>query len=174
MGIPRLPELLHLRLDVLGVIDPPQKLVSIDASLVDSRALGAFTVFGDAAMRTSWGSQAYSVSDRRLLSRIPSRAGPAARASTRRDGVGPLDPRHRGPRRRLTRQSTTNTLQLGRTPRGPHRLARFQRLYGFLQVDALVEFRPFTFEARGWGGFPGHCGRAHLCRSSSRRHVGRS
>ena len=59
-SIPGLPFVLNLRLDVLGIIDPVEQLVSIDASLVDSHVLGIFEVYGDAAMRFSWGTSAMS------------------------------------------------------------------------------------------------------------------
>ena len=59
-SIPGLPFVLNLRLDVLGIIDPVEQLVSIDASLVDSHVLGIFEVYGDAAMRFSWGTPATS------------------------------------------------------------------------------------------------------------------
>ena len=152
VGIPRLPELLHLRLDVLGVIDPPQKLVSIDASLVDSRALGAFTVFGDAAMRTSWGSQAYSVVS--IGGFYPGyHPEPAQLPALRRVGMAlELPIPGIAVRAEGYLAITTNTLQLG-----AHLEVRIGspdfNAHGFLQVDALVQFRPFTFEARGWGGF---------------------
>ena len=59
-SIPGLPFVLNLRLDVLGIVDPVEQLVSIDASLVDSHVLGIFEVYGDAAMRFSWGTPAIS------------------------------------------------------------------------------------------------------------------
>ena len=59
-SIPGLPYLLNLRLDVLGVIDPVEKLVSIDASLVDSPRAGYLQVYGDAALRFSWGTEGIS------------------------------------------------------------------------------------------------------------------
>src|SRR5262249_45772043 len=55
VSIPGLPLLLDLRLDVLGIVDPVEQLASVDASLVDSHVLGIFEVYGDAAMRLSWG-----------------------------------------------------------------------------------------------------------------------
>jgi hypothetical protein len=152
VGIPRLPELLHLRLDMTGVVDPLQELVSIDASLVDSRALGAFTLFGDAAMRTSWGSQAYSVLSiggfypgyqpeparlpalRRVGMRIEQ---PVPGISIRADGYLAI---------------TTNTVQLGAGLDVRIGANEFNASGG-LHFDALLQFRPFRFEAGAWGGF---------------------
>ncbi|MFP3434625.1 DUF6603 domain-containing protein, partial [Paraburkholderia sp. SIMBA_061] len=54
IAIPGLDVLLNLRLDVLGLVDPVEQLVSVDASLVDSSVLGIFEVYGDGAMRLSW------------------------------------------------------------------------------------------------------------------------
>jgi hypothetical protein len=60
-SIPGLAFVLNLRLDVLGLLDPVEQIISIDASLVDSHVLGIFEVYGDAAMRFSWGASAYLV-----------------------------------------------------------------------------------------------------------------
>jgi hypothetical protein len=50
---PELP-IVSLNLDALGIIDFEQGLLSIDASLYDSR-VGPFSVYGDMALRLSWG-----------------------------------------------------------------------------------------------------------------------
>ena len=59
--MPGVPGLINLRLDVIGIVEPSQSLVSVDASLVDSHVLGIFSGSGDAALRLCWGSQAYAV-----------------------------------------------------------------------------------------------------------------
>ena len=58
-SIPGLPFVLNLRLDVLGLLDPVKQLAPNDASLVDSHVLGIFEVYGDAAIRFSWGTVGY-------------------------------------------------------------------------------------------------------------------
>jgi hypothetical protein len=150
-GIPGLPGLIQLRLDVLGVIDPIGQLVSIDASLVDSHVLGVFEVYGDAAFRFSWGSQSYVVLA--IGGFYPGfDPEPARVPALRRVGMAVdlpipgLEIRAEG-----YFAITTNTVQLG---------ARFEMsvglgltAHGFLQVDALVQFRPFRFEAACSAGF---------------------
>ena len=63
VGIARagIPPVLKLRVDVVGVIDFAQQLLSVDASLVDSGLLDIFTIYGDLAFRQSWGSPGYTV-----------------------------------------------------------------------------------------------------------------
>ena len=56
-GVP----LIHLRLDMLGEVDPAGRLLAADAALVDSTVVGAFSVNGTAALRLSWGSTPYGL-----------------------------------------------------------------------------------------------------------------
>lgn len=53
-GVP----LVHLRLDVLGEVDPAGRRLALDAALVDSTVLGALRVSGTAAVRMHWGDPA--------------------------------------------------------------------------------------------------------------------
>ncbi len=151
VGIPRLPELLHIRLDMTGVVDPPQELVSIDASLVDSRALGAFTLFGDAAVRTSWGSQAYSVLS--IGGFYPGyQPEPARLPALRRVGMRIEQPI---PGISIRAEGylaiTTNTVQLGAGLDVRIGAEEFNA-NGYIAFDALLQFRPFRFEAGARGG----------------------
>jgi hypothetical protein len=149
-AIPSLPELLQLRIDVLGVFDPSAQLVTIDGSLVDSHLLGIFTIYGDAGLRVSWGSQAYTV-----LSIGGFYPGfdpePARLPALRRVGMstslgGAITVRVEG-----YFAATSNTLQLG--GRYEIEISLGLEAHGFLQVDALVQFRPFHFEASCSAGF---------------------
>lgn len=150
-SIPRLTHLLNLRLDVLGVIDPAQRLVAIDASLVDSHVFGMLDVYGDAAMRVCWGAHPYAV-----LSIGGFYPGfdpePAKLPALRRVGIalqqplGIIDLRAEG-----YLAVTTNTVQLG--GRFNVRIRAGLEAQGFLQVDALVQFRPFAFAAACSAGF---------------------
>lgn len=150
-SIPRLPHLLDLRLDVLGVIDPMQRLVAVDASLVDSHLFGVLDLYGDAAMRVCWGARPYAV-----LSVGGFYPGfdpePAQLPALRRVGVamrqplGLIDLRAEG-----YLAVTTNTVQLG--GRFDVTIRAGLKAHGFLQVDALVQFRPFTFAAKCSAGF---------------------
>ncbi|SDD53277.1 hypothetical protein SAMN05216345_110179 [Cupriavidus sp. YR651] len=150
-GIPGTPGLIHLRLDVLGIVDPAQSLVSVDASLVDSHVLGIFSVFGDAALRLNWGSQAYTVVS--IGGFYPGfNPEPAQLPAMRRVGLaleqggGLIEIRAEG-----YLAFTTNTIQLG----GRLDITIFMGLsaHGFLQLDALVQFRPFAFVANAAAGF---------------------
>lgn len=150
-GIPGVPGLVQLRLDLLGVVDPAQALVSIDASLVDSHVLGVFSVYGDAAMRLHWGSQAYAVVS--IGGFYPGfNPEPAQLPALRRVGLslqtpgGPLSIRAEG-----YLAFTTNTIQLG--GRFDITFSMGLTAHGFLQLDALVQFRPFAFVANASAGF---------------------
>ncbi|MBO4123116.1 hypothetical protein J5T34_20515 [Cupriavidus gilardii] len=150
-GIPGAPGLVQLRLDLLGIVDPAQALVSIDASLVDSHVLGVFSVYGDAAMRLHWGSQAYSVVS--IGGFYPGfNPEPAQLPALRRVGLsmetlgGPLSIRAEG-----YLAFTTNTIQLG--GRFDITFSMGLTAHGFLQLDALVQFRPFAFVAKACAGF---------------------
>jgi hypothetical protein len=160
-GIPSLPGIINLRLDVLGVIDPGQSLVSVDASLVDSHVLGVFSVFGDAGLRMSWGSQAYAVMS--IGGFYPGfNPEPARLPALRRAGLTLEAPT---PGISISAQGylavTTNTIQFG----GRLDVTIFMGLtaHGFLQVDALVQFRPFQFVAAASAGFDVRAGGFSFC-----------
>jgi hypothetical protein len=150
-SIPSQPYLLNLRLDVLGVIDPVEKLVSIDASLVDSHVLGIFSVYGDAALRFSWGTRGYLVAT--VGGFYPGfNPEPARLPALRRVGLALSNPvsiisiRAEG-----YFAITSNTIQFGgRLEIG---ISLGIKASGFIQVDALVQFRPFHFEAQIGAGF---------------------
>jgi len=149
--IPGAAGLIQLRLDVLGLLDPPQSLASVDASLVDSHALGIFSVYGDAAMRLSWGSQAYTVVS--IGGFYPGfNPEPAKLPALRRVGMATDLP---VPGLSIRAEGylavTTNTIQLGARIDATFRLGL--TAHGFLQVDALVQFRPFHFVASVSAGF---------------------
>ncbi|BDC42663.1 DUF6603 domain-containing protein [Paraburkholderia terrae] len=151
IAIPGLDVLLNLRLDVLGLVDPVEQLVSVDASLVDSSVLGIFEVYGDGAMRLSWGSSAYFVVS--VGGFFPGfNPEPARLPALRRVGmtvnnpVPIIDIRTEG-----YFAFTTNTLQFG--GRMEVSISLGIEAHGFVEVDALVQFRPFHFEAHIAAGF---------------------
>ncbi len=151
VAIPALPQLLNLRLDVLGIIDPVEQLVSIDASLVDSHVLGIFSVYGDAAARFSWGNPGYVVVS--IGGFYPGfNPEPAHLPALRHIGLAIDDPisiidvRAEG-----YFAVTSNSVQLG--GRWEIGISLGLEAHGFLQVDAIVQFRPFHFEAQAAAGF---------------------
>jgi hypothetical protein len=151
VSIPDLPLVLNLRLDALGIIDPGEQLASIDASLVDSHVLGIFEVYGDAAMRFCWGSTGYLVAS--VGGFFPGfNPEPAKLPAMRRVGlaldspVAIIDIRAEG-----YFAITSNSVQFGgRLEVG---ISLGIEAHGFVQVDAIVQFRPFHFEARVAAGF---------------------
>lgn len=145
------PTLLRLRIDVLGVIDFGERTVAFDATLVDSSALGIFVIAGDAAFRLRWGDRPYTVLT--LGGFYPGfRPEPDNLPPLRRIGLA-----LRLPVPLLTLRAegyfaaTANTLQFG-----AHIEAGFNAglsAVGSLGLDALIQFKPFHFEAEFHAGF---------------------
>ena len=153
MQIPKLPEILHLRLDVIGIIDTHDRTASIDASLVDSHVLSIFEVHGDGALRLNYGSQGYMVVS--VGGFYPGfDPAPARLPALRRIGMSPDFPVPI-PGLSLSAEGyfafTTNTIQLG--GRLDARFGAGITAHGFISVDALVQFRPFFFKAEIAAGF---------------------
>ncbi len=150
-SIPGLPMVMNLRLDVLGIIDPVEQIVSVDASLVDSHLLGIFEVYGDAALRLSWGTTAYVVAS--VGGFFPGfNPEPAHIPALRRVGMALDNP---VPIIEVRAEGyfaiTSNSLQFGgRLEVG---ISLGIEAHGFVQVDAIVQFRPFHFVARIAAGF---------------------
>src|SRR5262249_18878022 len=138
IAIPGLPLLLNLRLDALGLIDPVQQLASIDASLVDSHVLGMFVVSGDVAAPFSWGAfgcavvsvggfyPGFTPEPARLpaLRRVGMAIAPTPIVDVRADGYFAVP---------------SNSIQLG--GRWEVGISLIIEAHGFLQVDALAQFR---------------------------------
>ncbi len=145
-GIPGLTALLRLRADILGVIDFPARTATVDASLVDSGALGIFSVYGDLAFAQSWGESPYTVLSVGGFypgwSPEPVRIRPLNRLGMSLDVPLP------GMRMRAEGYlaATSNTLQLGgRLEVGFD--AGIASISGHLGLDALIQFTPFHFTA---------------------------
>ncbi|MFO1415280.1 MAG: DUF6603 domain-containing protein [Burkholderiales bacterium] len=150
-GIPGPVPLLKLRLDVLGVIDFQQRTIAFDASLVDSRALGVFTIAGDAAFRLAYGATPYTVLT--LGGFYPGfNPEPAQLPALRRVGLA-LDVPVPGIDFRADGYFavTSNTLHLG--GHFECSIGEGMSASGFLTVDALIQFRPFHFHADCSAGF---------------------
>jgi hypothetical protein len=150
-SIPGLPFILNLRLDVLGLMDPVEQMASIDASLVESHVLGIFEVYGDAAMRFSWGATGYLVVT--VGGFYPGfNPEPAHLPALRHIGLAIDNPI---PIIEVRAEGyfavTSNSIQFG--GRWEIGISLGIEAHGFLQVDAIVQFRPFHFEARAAAGF---------------------
>lgn len=133
---------IRLNAHVAGVVDLTQERVTVDAALVDSGALGVFTVHGDLAFAMSWGPVAYTVLS--IGGFYPGfRPEPAQLRPLRRLGLS-LDNPLPGLRLRAEGYlaATSNTLQAGgRLDVGYD--AGVASVSGFIGVDALVQFSPF-------------------------------
>lgn len=150
-GIPGATALLHLRADVAGILDFPAQRATVDASLVDSGVLGIFTVYGDLAFATSWGPTPYMVLS--IGGFFPGyRPEPAQIRPLSRLGMALNFPL---PGLTLRAEgylaATSNTLQIGgRLDVGID--AGIAGVFGFLGVDAMIQFSPFHFTAEACGG----------------------
>lgn len=135
-------DVIELNAHVAGVVDLAQERATLDAALVDSGALGIFTIHGDLAFATSWGPVGYTVLT--MGGFYPGfRPEPAQLRPLRRLTLALDNPL---PGLRLTAEgyvaATSNTLQLGgRLEVGYD--AGIASLSGFIGVDALVQFDPF-------------------------------
>lgn len=142
-------ELLKLQINFLGVIDFPNKYISFDASLYDSRLL-AYTLTGDMAFRLSWG-------DHPLFILSVGGFHPAFKDV-------PADLQHMtrltisllsGQNPRITIQCyfavTSNTVQFGAKAELYAAAAGFN-IYGFVGFDVLFQFDPFHFIAELYAG----------------------
>ncbi|CAN5302715.1 MAG: hypothetical protein H0V13_07745 [Nocardioidaceae bacterium] len=137
----------RLRADFAGVIDFAQQRATVDATLVDSGALGIFRIYGDLAFASSWGPASYTVLS--LGGFYPGfRPEPAQIRPLSRLGMAP-EVALPGFRMRAEGYlaATSNTLQIGgRLDVGVD--AGIASISGFLGVDALVQFTPFHINAQ--------------------------
>jgi hypothetical protein len=145
-GIPGPVALLRLRADIVGVLDFVEQRATVDASLVDSGALGIFTIYGDLAFASCWGPTAYTVLS--IGGFYPGfRPEPAQIRPLKRLGMS-LDLPLPGFRLRAEGYlaATSNTLQLGgHLEVGIN--AGIASVSGFIGLDALIQFTPFHLHA---------------------------
>src|SRR5262249_59808615 len=127
-----------LKLDVLGLVDIPGKMLSLDAGLRDSR-IADFPLTGQAAMRASWGANPSFVLAFGGFS--PVFKAPAAFPALQR-----LTLSIGGDDARLTLSAylalTSNTLQLGCSA-DLYASTDGAAVSASLAFDALVQFKPF-------------------------------
>jgi hypothetical protein len=133
--------IVELHLDVLGIIDFGKKLFSLDATLHDSRIV-VFTIYGDMAMRLSWGNDpSFALSIGGLN---PHFQPPAGFPTLKRLTIA-LSATESF---RLTIQTyfaiTSNSFQLGAHAELYIGAGDFN-VYGWLGFDALLIFEPFSF-----------------------------
>lgn len=138
--------LLHLRLDVIGLLAPAKQTVEFDAVLIDSQLLEVFELTGGAAFRLNWGSTPHVVLsiggfhpryDPAPLS-FPSSLTRVAMTRGRRQDAFYL--RFEG-----YLAVTNNSLQLGAAVEMILRAGGFVA-EGSFAFDVLIRFLPFRFE----------------------------
>jgi hypothetical protein len=141
--------IVEINLDIVGVLDMGEKTLSIDASLRDSR-VAAYTFSGDMAFRLSWGERedfVLSIGGFHKAFRPPP-GFPELRRVTL--------PLTSGASPRVTLSAylavTSNTFQIGARAELSASALGFD-LLGYLQLDALITFRPFAFRFDFAAGF---------------------
>lgn len=145
--------LLFLRMDIFGEINFAESLLAFDAALVNSRALGILKLTGGMAFRLHWGSNPYVVlSIGGFHPRFD--PGPLRLPAPARVG-GSLDISvvvEIWVRLEMYLAFTSNTLQAGARVEAGMELGPMSAR-GFFAFDALLQFRPFYFEADFSAGF---------------------
>jgi hypothetical protein len=153
IGLDETLALLYLRMDFLGVLDFEHKTVSLDASLVNSHALGVFRLSGGMAFRLSYGDNPYILL---TVGGFHPRfdPGPLNLPTIPRVGavleVGVVASMYL--RLELYVAFTSNTLQLGAKVEAGMELGPISA-HGYLSFDALIQFRPFAFDIEFSAGF---------------------
>lgn len=153
LGIGGTAALLALRMDILGAIDFGQRLLSIDAQLVDSHALGIVRLTGGMAFRLAYGVNPYVLLS---VGGFHPRFDPGPLAVPRLARVGgALDLAVLARiyvRLELYVAFTSNTLQAGARVEAGMELGPIQA-HGHFVFDALIQFRPFHFDLEFAAGF---------------------
>jgi hypothetical protein len=131
----------ELHIDILGILDFGRRLISIDATLRDSR-VAAFNISGDMALRLSWGEKANFAASVGGLN--PHFQPPADFPTLRRAMIsfGFEDNPRIGVQTYMA--VTSNSVQFGARAELFYEAGGFN-IYGWLIFDALVIFRPLFF-----------------------------
>lgn len=145
--------LLFLRMDVLGIIDFEQQLISIDAALVNSHALGIIRLTGGMAFRLSYGNNPYILMS---VGGFHPRFDPGPLNIPRLARIGAsLDVSVLVKiyvRVELYVAFTSNTLQVGSRVEAGMDIGPLG-VHGYYGFDALIQFRPFYFDLEYSAGF---------------------
>lgn len=145
--------LLYLRMDFLGVLDFEQRLLSLDAYLVNSHALGVFRLTGGMAFRLSYGDNPYVLLS---IGGFHPRFDPGPLNLPALPRVGAVLQSGLVAQIYLRLEMyvafTSNTLQLGAKVEAGMELGPLSA-HGYLQFDALIQFRPFSFDIEFSAGF---------------------
>jgi hypothetical protein len=132
----------RLNLDVLGVLDIAKKSLSIDSTLYDSKIL-VYELYGDSALRLSWGSQrvfALSIGGFHCKFSPPANFPTLRRLTVQLRSSSSLELSCT-----MYHALTSNSVQFGARLRA-HAEACGAALDGHLSFDTLIIFSPFEFE----------------------------
>lgn len=153
VGTDETAALLYLRMDVLGIVDLPGRRISLDAALVGSHALGVFRLSGSTAFRLAYGDNPYVLF---TAGGFHPRFDPGPLDLPRLERVGAaLDVHvvvHAYVRLEFYLAFTSNTLQTGARVEAGLELGPLSAR-GHFVFDALLQFRPFHFQADFGAGF---------------------
>jgi hypothetical protein len=153
LGLDETLALLYLRMDILGIIDFEQQLISIDAALVNSNALGIVRLTGGMAFRLSYGNNPYILLS---VGGFHPRFDPGPLNIPRLARIGAsLDISvvvNIYIRVELYVAFTSNTLQTGSRVEAGMDIGPLG-VHGYFSFDALVQFKPFYFDLEYSAGF---------------------
>lgn len=143
--------LLFLRMDFLGELDFQRQLVSLDAQLVNSSALQIFRLTGGMALRMYYGPDPY------VLLTVGGfhprfEPGPLNLPAVPRVGAALEAPVGVFFRLEMYTAFTPNTLQAGAHVQAGMKLGPLSA-DGYFGFDALITFKPFTFDIEFAAGF---------------------
>jgi hypothetical protein len=153
IGVDESLALLYVRMDFMGAVDTGAQLISFDAQLVNSHALGILHLTGGTALRIGYGSPPYIVL---TIGGFHPRFDPAPLQLPVIPRIGAsLDASFIARvylRLEMYLALTSNTLQTGAHVQAGMELGPLSAS-GHFDFDALVQFRPFWFEADFSAGF---------------------
>ncbi|RUO92652.1 hypothetical protein D7Y11_13825 [Corallococcus sp. AB018] len=153
IGLSKDLALMYLRMDFIGGIDAQAELIFFDAALVDSRVLGIFDITGNMAFRLCYGARGYfalSVGGfHPSFNPAPMNFPQLARVGTSLSLSVVADI---WMRTEMYLAFTSNTFQLGSAVEARLRLGPL-RAHGWFKFDALIQFKPFYFQADIDAGF---------------------
>lgn len=143
--------LLFMRMDFIGEVDLERKLISFDAQLVNSHAMGVFRLTGGIAMRIDLGNNPYVLL---TIGGFHPRfdPGPLNLPAIPRVGAALNAPVGLFVRLEMYTAFTPNTLQAGALVQAGMRLGPLSA-EGHFRFDALITFKPFTFDIEFSAGF---------------------
>jgi hypothetical protein len=153
IGLNETSALLYLRMDVLGIVDFEKRLISIDAQLVGSSALGVFRLTGGMAFRLGYDNNPYVLLS---IGGFHPRFDPGPLNIPKLPRVGAsLDVNvvvSIYVRLELYVAFTSNTFQAGAKVEAGLDIGPLSA-HGYFYFDALIQFRPFHFELDFGAGF---------------------